>query len=236
MNIGARLETLGHMVPTGSSLADIGTDHAYLPVWLIKNNIITRAVAADIAAGPCQAARETVAAYGMRNVVEVRQGNGLMAVAPGEVDTVAIAGMGASTMIEILEQSPEVTATVKTLVLQPMIGAANLRRWAYDHGFMITAEALAEEAGRLYEMMALVPAENKADRTPLTDVEAEIGPCLLKQRPALFSKHVSQLAHHYHSLLAKMAHSDKARASAKFVEFTGIYKQLEALNNDCQGK
>ena len=83
MHIGSRLETIGRLVPQGAVVADVGTDHAYLPVWLIEQGRIERAIAGDIAAGPCQAARSTVAQHGLQKSVEVRQGSGLSVLKPG---------------------------------------------------------------------------------------------------------------------------------------------------------
>ncbi|WP_337584774.1 class I SAM-dependent methyltransferase, partial [Phascolarctobacterium succinatutens] len=118
MHIDRRLETIANLVPQGCVLADIGTDHAYLPVWLLEKQRIARAIAGDIAAGPCQAARTTVAQYGQHEHVEVRQGSGLKVLSPGEADCIAIAGMGASTIISILEDDMEVAQSAELLVLQ----------------------------------------------------------------------------------------------------------------------
>ena len=124
MHIDKRLETIANLVPQGCVLADIGTDHAYLPVWLLEKQRIARAIAGDIAAGPCQAARTTVAQFGQHEHVEVRQGSGLKVLSSGEADCIAIAGMGASTIISILEDDMEVAQSAELLVLQPMAGAA----------------------------------------------------------------------------------------------------------------
>ena len=145
MHIDRRLETIANLVPQGCVLADIGTDHAYLPVWLLEKQRIARAIAGDIAAGPCQAARTTVAQFGQHEHVEVRQGSGLKVLSPGEADCIAIAGMGASTIISILEDDMEVAQSVELLVLQPMAGAASLRAWLCSHGWQLAAEELAQE-------------------------------------------------------------------------------------------
>ena len=126
MHLDKRLQAVAALVPEGVSLADIGTDHAYLPVWLWEQGRITRAVAGDIAAGPCRAARNTVAMYGAAGAIEVRQGSGLEVLTPGEVECIAICGMGGSTIISILEASMEIAKDAQRLVLQPMAGAAGL--------------------------------------------------------------------------------------------------------------
>ena len=151
MHIDRRLETIANLVPQGCVLADIGTDHAYLPVWLLDKQRIARAIAGDIAAGPCQAARTTVAQFGQHEHVEVRQGSGLKVLSPGEADCIAIAGMGASTIISILEDDKEVAQSAELLVLQPMAGAASLRAWLCSHGWQLAAEELVDDAPHFYE-------------------------------------------------------------------------------------
>ena len=90
MHLDKRLQAVASLVPQGSRLADIGTDHAYLPVWLVRNGAIASAVAGDIASGPCQAARATVAMYATADKIAVRQGSGLAVLAPGEAACLAI--------------------------------------------------------------------------------------------------------------------------------------------------
>lgn len=173
MHIDRRLETIANLVPQGCVLADIGTDHAYLPVWLLDKQRIARAIAGDIAAGPCQAARTTVAQFGQHEHVEVRQGSGLKVLSPGEADCIAIAGMGASTIISILEDDTEVAQSAELLVLQPMAGAASLRAWLCSHGWQLAAEELVDDAPHFYEIIAakrgLAPVYRAA--------ECAVGPC-----------------------------------------------------------
>ena len=120
MNIGARLEAIAALVPQNCVVADIGTDHAYLPVWLMQKGLIKPAIAADIAEGPCRAAQTNIGMYGVKDKIEVRRGSGLTVLKPGEADGAVIAGMGGSTIVQILEESPEVAKTLKFLIVQPM--------------------------------------------------------------------------------------------------------------------
>ena len=123
MNIGARLEAIAALVPQNCVVADIGTDHAYLPVWLMQKGLIKAAIAADIAEGPCRAAQTNIGMYGLKDKIEVRRGSGLTVLKPGEADGAVIAGMGGSTIVQILEESPDVAKTLKFLIVQPMAGA-----------------------------------------------------------------------------------------------------------------
>lgn len=227
MHIGSRLETIGSMVPKGSVLADIGTDHAYLPVWLVERGQIERAIAGDIAAGPCQAARSTVALHGLEEKVEVRMGSGLAVLAPGEADCIAIAGMGASTMISILEADMEVAERAKLLVLQPMAGAASLRAWLISHGWQLVDEELVDDAPHFYEIISARRGASPA----YSAAELAIGPVLLEKKHPLLAKQFARQLATANQLLAGMEKSERARASVKYQELLALKTSLEVLQN-----
>lgn len=235
MHLDKRLQAVAALVPEGASLADIGTDHAYLPVWLWEQGRITRAVAGDIAAGPCRAARNTVAMYGAARAIEVRQGSGLEVLTPGEVECIAICGMGGSTIISILEASMEIAKSAQRLVLQPMAGAAGLRQWLVQQGWQLVAEDLVDDEPRFYEIIC---AERDAAASLYSDSEqasgfsmAEyiIGPTLLKQGHPLLAKHLARESKACEELLANMARSERAKASAKYAEQEQLLAELQAL-------
>ena len=121
--------------------------------------------------------------YGLKDKIEVRRGSGLTVLKPGEADGAVIAGMGGSTIVQILEESPEVAKTLKFLIVQPMAGAPGLRRWACENGWRIADEALAEEPQHLYEIIMLVPGSEP----PHSSIEYEIGPRLIEKRPPLLA-------------------------------------------------
>ena len=228
MHIDRRLETIANLVPQGCVLADIGTDHAYLPVWLLDKQRIARAIAGDIAAGPCQAARTTVAQFGQHEHVEVRQGSGLKVLSPGEADCIAIAGMGASTIISILEDDTEVAQSAELLVLQPMAGAASLRAWLCSHGWQLAAEELVDDAPHFYEIIAakrgLAPVYSAA--------ECAVGPLLLAQKHPLLGKQLERQLATCRQLLENMGRSERARASEKYKEIEALKAELEVW---CKG-
>lgn len=232
MNIGARLEAIGRLVPRNVSIADIGTDHAYLPAWLAERDLIIKAVAGDITEGPCAAARNTVSLYGLNDKIEVRKGNGLAIIKPGEVDVIIIAGMGAGTMIEILEAEMKTAQEARQLILQPMAGAPSLRRWANSNGWQIEDEMLVEEGRHLYEIMVLKRGYEKAAST----VAYEIGPRLFEKRPPLFKKHLAKICGQYQKMLLNMQRSAEARQSAKYQEIQAISQELEGLDDGGYGK
>lgn len=176
MELTPRLQAIAFQVPQDARLADIGTDHGYLPVWLLLNGKIETAIAADLRAGPLERARETSRQYGLEGAISFRLCDGLTGIAEDEVDTVAIAGMGGETISAILGKAPWIRD--KLLLLQPMTGAPHLRRWLQKNGFSILSERIAKEGNKLYsiwtvkggQMGALSPAElwaGKNSRDPL---------------------------------------------------------------------
>lgn len=166
MELTARLQSVADQVPQGAAFADIGTDHAYLPVWLLLNGRISHAIAADLREGPLNSARETAAQYGVSEQVSFRLCNGLADIAANEVDTIAIAGMGGETIAAILEAAPW-TKEGKLLLLQPMTSFPDLRLWLQKNGYNIENETITKEGRRLYtcltvragQMEELTPAE-----------------------------------------------------------------------------
>lgn len=228
MNIGSRLETIGSMVPQGSVLADIGTDHAYLPVWLIERGQIKRAIAGDIAAGPCQAARFTVAMHNLQDKVEVRMGSGLAVVKPGEVNCITIAGMGASTMISILEADMEVAASADLLVLQPMAGAASLRQWLCENGWEIADEELVDDPPHFYEIICARRGEKKN----YSAAQYVVGPLLIEKQHPLLSQQFARQLTVCEQLLANMGRSERARQSTKYQEVQALKNALEVMKNE----
>ena len=166
MELTARLQSVANQVPQGAAFADIGTDHAYLPVWLLLNGRISHAIAADLREGPLNSARETAAEHGLSDRVSFRLCNGLADLSPDEVDTIAIAGMGGETIATILEAAPW-AKDGKLLLLQPMTSFPDLRRWLQQNGYRIESETISKEGKRLYccltvrggQMEALTPVE-----------------------------------------------------------------------------
>lgn len=166
MELTARLQSVADQVPQCAAFADIGTDHAYLPVWLLLNGRISHAIAADLREGPLNSARETAEQYGVSKQVSFRLCNGLSDLLANEVDTIAIAGMGGETIASILEAAPW-TKDGKLLLLQPMTSFPDLRLWLQKNGYNIEKETISKEGRRLYtcltvragQMKELTPAE-----------------------------------------------------------------------------
>lgn len=226
MELKARLRTAARFVEPGWRVADIGTDHAYLPVELLRRGAARSAIACDIGAGPCEAARRTVAAAGLDARVEVRQGDGLTPLAPGEADAAVVAGMGGKAIAGILARSLPLAKGLRRLVLQPMNAAASLRGWLLENGWEIVGEELALEDGRLYEIIAAEPA--RAAQEKLEPTLLEIGPLLWRQRHPLLKTHLERLLGREKRVLAGMEGSAAARRTEKYERAQKKCAQLEA--------
>ena len=150
-----RLRTVAEMVRQGSRVADIGTDHAHLPVWLVQNGKCPFAIASDIVPGPVAAATNTVTQAGESERVSVRLGDGLSTVSPNEVDDIVIAGMGGETIAAILQAAPWVQDSHYQLILQPMTRAEVLRRYLWDTGFDILTETPVREGKHWYTVLCV---------------------------------------------------------------------------------
>ena len=156
--LSPRLQLLADWVPQGASFADVGTDHAYLPVWLSLQGRVTSAIASDLRKGPLERARQNGAAWGARHV-DYRLGNGLEGIGPEEADTIVIAGMGGENIVSILRNAPWTKDGQHTLLLSPHTHAERLREWLMEHGYAITREALVRDRGTIYPVMEVTAGE-----------------------------------------------------------------------------
>jgi len=218
-----RLSAIAAFVPRSSRVADIGTDHAYLPVFLLQTGLVEQVIAVDVHHGPYQAALETVTSAGLSDSISVRFGDGLTVIPPGEADTVVIAGMGGNTIVKILEDSWPITQSLTRLILQPMVAAAALRRWLAVTGWCIVEETLVEEDRILYE---IIVAE-RGTVLPYPSIFDDIGPKLWMHRHPLLRNHIERLIVQYSSILTAMSKSPAARSTIKYREYALKIAELE---------
>ncbi|MDR1495476.1 MAG: class I SAM-dependent methyltransferase [Clostridiales Family XIII bacterium] len=139
-----RIRGIASYIDAGESVADIGSDHGYLPIWLARAGVSPRVILTDIAKGPLAIARANAGSYGL---TDCRLGDGLAPLAPGEVDVVVVAGMGGETIIDILGANLTKTASFAKFILQPRTKADLLRSWLSER-YEIVAEDTVRERGR----------------------------------------------------------------------------------------
>ena len=156
MQLSKRLCAVASLVPQGCRLADVGTDHGYVPIWLVRQGRIPSAIAMNGRAGPLERAREHIRAAQLTGYIEARLSDGLSALAPGEADCVLLAGMGGPLMARILKEAEEKWDSIGVYVFQPQSDLGQFRRFLDAAGFRMTAEDMVEEDGKYYPMMRAV--------------------------------------------------------------------------------
>lgn len=168
MQLSARLQRIADYVRPGDRIVDVGTDHAYIPIWLLKNGIIRSAAATDIRSGPLARARADAERFGVQDALELRLADGLASCSGEGIDTVIIAGMGGETIQGILSAAP--WTRHKRLILQPQTKQDALRSWLGENGYAITDASLVYDTGRIY----LVWLVESGDMPPFSGVDAAL--------------------------------------------------------------
>lgn len=186
--LSERLRRLHKAVAPGARVADIGCDHARLAIALRRSERAAHVIASDVAAGPLRHARLNIAHANVSGI-DVRLGFGLETLKQGEVDTIVIAGVGATLMVEILERGKAVLKGVKHLVLQPAAEAEPLRCWFLRNGWGISDEEMFEDAGFYYELLSVAPGDSRRayhlNKVPV-ELQCVFGPHLIKQNTDVF--------------------------------------------------
>ena len=161
MEMSARLKLIAGFVTEGYVVADIGTDHGYIPIWLIKADRIPRAIAMDIGKGPLERAQENIKQYGYEDRIETRLSDGLKVLRVNEADSVVIAGMGGPLIVSLLEAGKTALNTVKELILSPHTDIYLVRHYLIENGYDIVREEMVYDMGKYYTVMKAVHTEDK---------------------------------------------------------------------------
>ncbi|AZF54132.1 tRNA (adenine(22)-N(1))-methyltransferase [Pseudomonas sp. R4-34-07] len=223
--LSMRLERVAAWVPVGARLADIGSDHAYLPVALMGRGVIAGAVAGEVAATPFHAAQRTVRANDLEQCIRVRRADGLAAIEPDDAITaVSLCGMGGETIRNILDSGKARLSGQERLILQPNGGEQPLRHWLMDNGYRILHEELLHENRFYYE---IIVAE-RSGPVSYTDEQLYFGPLHLQARTPMFVAKWQRLLCEKHKTLAGFA---KARQSVPQAKRQEIAQQIQWITH-----
>lgn len=161
MDISLRLKTVAQALTPGFIPADIGTDHGYVPIYLVKQGVCPKAFAMDINPGPLSRARDHIAKEGLGDRIITRLSNGLEKLDPQEVDSIIIAGMGGALICRILAASPEFMQTGKELILSPQAEWFKVRQFLHEHHYVIKKEWFLKEEGKYYVVIKARPGDDQ---------------------------------------------------------------------------
>ena len=232
IQISERLQHAAAMVTPGNRLADVGTDHGYVPIYLIQKGIIPNAIAMDINAGPLERAKEHIEQYGLGGYIQTRQSDGVAALQPQEADSILIAGMGGGLVIHILTDGKNVCTQAKELILQPQSELQNVRVYLREHGFAIVEERMVLEDGKYYPMMKVTyKGENDCKLSEkkvklYQMIEDKYGPLLLREQNTVLLQYLQKeemLYRNIRSELQKLPASEKIAARLAEVEQELVY-------------
>ncbi|MCC4341781.1 tRNA (adenine(22)-N(1))-methyltransferase TrmK [Limosilactobacillus reuteri] len=185
-HLSARLACVASLVPAGARVADIGSDHAYLPAALVLDGKIDFAIAGEVVKGPYENAVHEIKDHQLKGQVIPRLADGLAAIEPADkVDTITIAGMGGSLIASILEKGKDKLTEIKRLVLQPNVGESQLREWLMNNHYQIMTEKIIEEDNHIYE---IIVAEPSVVPFRYSKYELDFGPFLLENKGPIFKK------------------------------------------------
>jgi len=222
LNLNPRLQKIAELIPEAESLADIGTDHAYIPIFACQSGKVKHAIASDIKLGPIARAADNIKKFGLGGDITVRIGPGLQTVAPGEAEIIVIAGMGGILISEILEHSKETVSRAKLLILQPMTAAAELRDYIAANSFTALDEYLAREEDKLYNIITVVPGGS----TEYTEKERILGRNIEKTSPEDLEEYCTRLKEKFEKRISGLRASKLAGNAEKAEE---IEQQMKLL-------
>ena len=185
--LSQRLQQVADTVNKSNIIADIGTDHAYVPIYLVKNNVVNKAIAADISQGSCKKAQLNVNNNHLSDLIDVRCGNGLEVIDSDEkVDTIVIAGMGGLMTISVLESNKQAVNNASQLVLQPQKDISKVRQYIHSIGYKITNEVMLIDANKYYNV---INAEKGNEE--YTELEYLFGKILIENKSEILKEYVN---------------------------------------------
>ncbi len=192
--LSQRLTALTRMVTPGSTVADVGCDHGFVPIYLVQNGIAPHVVAMDLRKGPLAGANEHIASCGLSAYIETRLSDGLTAFVPGEAKTLICAGMGGRLMQQILAQYPEKTASFRELILQPQSVLWEFRVFLRESGINVVDEDILCEDGKYYFLMKAVPSGMAPEETEvnLQRLYDKYGRFLLERKHPVLQKYLEK--------------------------------------------
>ncbi|HAT4105791.1 tRNA (adenine(22)-N(1))-methyltransferase [Clostridium perfringens] len=215
MELSKRLKRIAEHVDKCESVADIGTDHGYIPIYLVKEGICKKAIASDINKGPIEKAKVNVAFEGISNKVKCLLGPGLNPLKVGEVNGVILAGMGGNLTRDILLADMDKVKKYDFIILQPAQNPEVLREFLYKNDYEIIDEDLIKDEGRFYELFKVKYNENSEKLVFEDELYYEVSPLLREKNHSLFKEFIEEKINRCETILSFIKEDTEAAKKRK---------------------
>jgi tRNA (adenine22-N1)-methyltransferase len=225
MKISPRLECTAKLVKKGSFPADIGTDHAYIPIYLITEGVCDRAIATDVRLGPLERAEKNIRLYGLKDRIFIRQGSGLSPVNRGEIDCAIISGMGGYLICDIMENGKAIADSIDYFILQPIQAPEVLREYLYNNNYKIIDEKLAEEDAKIYQVMTVEHGNDTVE----DEIYFEIGKKLIENNDPFLVEFINKKIDDVKKVMLKINDRDSENAQLRLQECALRLKKYEEV-------
>ena len=223
-----RLKSVADFIPPCKVFLDVGTDHAFLPVYLLKNKITEFAIASDLRKGPLDSAKKTALHFCVTDKISLRLGSGFETVRESEVQAAAVAGMGGILISELLKASENIVRKIETIVLQPMTAAYELRVFLYQNGYTVADEVLAKDGNKIYTVMKVHPHAQKKNE-PLSEAELYIGRHILKKDGEIYREFKQRQLDKLKKQILGMEKSLSGESLKRLSEIKKLYEDIKKL-------
>lgn len=223
IQLSKRLQTVANSVTRGMVVADIGTDHGYIPIYLVSENICKKAYAMDVRKGPLERARANVEKMGLSDSIEVRLSDGLKKLQIGEANSIVISGMGGHLITDILDARKDILETVSELILSPHSDACVVRHYLHDNNFVIVDEKMLMEDNKFYTIIKAKPGKEQYDK----EVYYEYGKHLLYNKEVTLKQFLEIEIRKYEKVKAILQNSDNETQKKRMLE---VEDKLRCMN------
>lgn len=223
IQLSKRLQAVADYVTKGTTVADIGTDHGYIPIYLTVNNICKKAYAMDVRKGPLEHAKANIERMGLSDRIEVRLSDGLSKLQCGEADTVVISGMGGHLTTEILEAGKDALESVEELVLCPHADVDVVRHYLHDNNYMIEKETMLIDEGKFYNIIKAHRGSEVYDR----EVYYQYGKKLLEQQDSVLKEFLDIERDKYLRVRDILKNNDNEAGQKRLIQVEEIIKYMD---------
>lgn len=225
MKLSNRLMAIASFIPKNSIVADIGTDHGYIPMHLIENQISKYVIATDVSKGSLNKTLTYINDLEFKGMIEARLGDGLEVIKPFEVDTVVIAGMGGLLIRDILNKDVSISNSITNYILQPMIAVKELREYLFNNNYIIVDEELVKEDNKFYEIVYAKKGKDFVDK----DIYFEISKKIIEKKHPLIEEFINYKIASASNILNNLEDKTSDKSKDRYKELTEIIKKYEEV-------